>query len=110
MPRVEKPNFESALKFAFEIEGTITLKPHNKLSKQLLDTHLTNRTSEPATSATSQVKVGYSIKEVCQAVSIGRSVVYEQIKSGALVARKFGRRTVILQPDLDAWLSSRSPT
>jgi len=40
------------------------------------------------------------------AASVGRSTIYENINSGALKARKAGRRTLILRADLQAWLDS----
>lgn len=37
---------------------------------------------------------------------LGRTKVYEAIKTGALVARKIGRRTVILDDDLRIYLEA----
>ncbi len=48
----------------------------------------------------------YSIPDVSRKTSIGRTAIYEEIKAGRLKARKAGRRTVILDPDLRAWLAS----
>jgi excisionase family DNA binding protein len=47
----------------------------------------------------------YSIAEVCAVARAGRTSVYEAIKSGELVARKRGRRTVVLHDDLLRWLN-----
>lgn len=49
-------------------------------------------------------KRAFSIPEVCQISSIGRTRVYGEIKAGNLRAKKCGRRTVIRAEDLDAWL------
>ena len=51
-------------------------------------------------------RVAYSIDEVCKDVNVGRSKIYEEIKSGRLLARKIGRRTLILADDLQTWLES----
>ena len=52
-------------------------------------------------------KIGYSIEEAVQASSVGRSLIYEEIRAGNLRAIKIGRRTVILADDLKAWLLSK---
>lgn len=46
-----------------------------------------------------------SINEVCTATGLGRTKVYEAINSGALKARKLGKRTIILADDLTSYLS-----
>jgi len=49
---------------------------------------------------------GYSIPEAAEVASIGRTKIYEAIKSGNLVARKHGKRTIILRDDLRAFLAA----
>ena len=51
-------------------------------------------------------QLAYSIAETCAAGRTGRTSVYKAIASGELVARKRGRRTVILHDDLLRWLTS----
>jgi excisionase family DNA binding protein len=51
-------------------------------------------------------KLAYSVPEFCEATSIGRSLVYEEIARGRLRATKVGSRTVILREDGIAWLHS----
>lgn len=46
----------------------------------------------------------YSIAEVCRMTGLGRTSIYSAIKSGALVSRKWGRRTVVLECDLGEFL------
>ena len=46
------------------------------------------------------------ILDAARAAGVGRSTIYENINSGALKARKAGRRTLILRADLQAWLDS----
>ncbi len=50
-------------------------------------------------------KLAYSIGGSCEVSAVGRTKTYEAIGSGALIARKVGRRTVILHKDLENWLN-----
>lgn len=50
-------------------------------------------------------KVSLSIPEAIRASGIGRTTIYSLIKSGQLPAKKLGRRTLILQRDLEKLLS-----
>ena len=52
------------------------------------------------------VKLAYTILEAVEAGVGGRTAIYEAIKSGALKARKRGKRTVILAPDLAQYLEN----
>ncbi len=52
------------------------------------------------------VKLAYTIPEAGEAGAGGRTAIYEAIKSGALKARKRGKRTVILAPDLAQYLEN----
>jgi excisionase family DNA binding protein len=51
-------------------------------------------------------RMGWSIVDAARTANVGRSTVYEEIKAGRLVARKLGRRTIILERDLQASLST----
>lgn len=51
-------------------------------------------------------KISYSIPEAAKLTSLGRSTLYEAVKGGQLKARKFGKRTVILEADLMDFLKS----
>jgi len=50
--------------------------------------------------------LAYSIAEASEISRIGRTSIYEAISSRELVARKYGRRTVILADDLRRWLQN----
>ncbi len=50
-------------------------------------------------------QLSLSIEEIRAATGIGRTKIYEAIGSGALKARKWGKRTIVLKDDLDAFLS-----
>lgn len=49
---------------------------------------------------------GLSVEEAARFLGIGRSLVFEEIKAGRLVARKAGRRTIIAFDDAVAYLHS----
>ncbi len=48
-----------------------------------------------------------TIPEAVEYTRIGRSSLYAALRTKELVARKAGRRTVILRQDLETWLLSR---
>lgn len=49
-------------------------------------------------------KRGLSLDEFCHLYGTGRTLAYEEIKTGRLRARKVGRRTVISRDDAESWL------
>ena len=51
-------------------------------------------------------QISLSIEEAKNLTGIGRTKIYQAINSGALKARKFGKRTIILRDDLNAFLAS----
>ena len=53
-----------------------------------------------------QTPRAYSIPDVMHALSVGRDKIYGLIREGRLPARKIGRRTVVLESDLQAFLES----
>ncbi len=48
--------------------------------------------------------LAYGINQAVKATSVGRSLLYEQIKAGNLKTFKIGTRTLIAAEDLVAWL------
>jgi excisionase family DNA binding protein len=50
-----------------------------------------------------------SIALFCERYGVGRTIAYEEIKSGRLRGRKIGRRTIITEDDAEEWLQ-RLPT
>lgn len=48
---------------------------------------------------------GSGIAQVCSELGIGRTFVYELIRSGQLRAVKIGRRTIVLSDDLNRYIA-----
>lgn len=56
------------------------------------------------------LKAAYTIDEAAVQSGICRVKLYSEIRSGRLVARKCGTRTLILAADLEEWLSNLPTT
>lgn len=54
------------------------------------------------------IQLSLTIPEACEATGLGRTKIYESISNGLLPAKKWGKRTVILKSDLEAFLSNLS--
>lgn len=50
-------------------------------------------------------KIAYSIREACQATSLGKTSVYAHIAAGRLKAKRIGGRTVIPAESLHALIA-----
>jgi Helix-turn-helix domain len=51
-------------------------------------------------------RAAHSIAEVCALTGLCRDTIYGAIRGGQLVARKFGRRTIITHGDMTRFLDS----
>ena len=51
-------------------------------------------------------KQAHSIDWVCEDSDLGRTFIYSEIKAGRLIARKAGRRTIILDSDYRNYLAA----
>lgn len=57
-----------------------------------------------------QIRSGvFSVNDFCEWAGIGRTAAYAELKAGRLVARKFGRRTIIPVSEAEKWLNSLPP-
>ena len=61
-------------------------------------------TEEGTNSRVAVQRRALSIADVCRECGLGRTSVYAAIRAGELVARKYGRRTIVLADDLVAFL------
>jgi hypothetical protein len=52
----------------------------------------------------------FSVDGFCTWAGIGRSAAYEEIKSGRLVAKKRGTRTLIPRENAETWLANLPST
>lgn len=50
--------------------------------------------------------IAYTVDRALEALGIGRTKFYEEIKAGRLKAKKVGKRTLVTHADLNAWLSA----
>ena len=53
-------------------------------------------------------KLGYSIREACQASSLGRTTIYSHIAAGRLRAVRVGGRTIIPAESLHALIAGET--
>ena len=51
-------------------------------------------------------RLAYSIERLSKESDISRSMIYEEITAGRLIARKVGRRTIVRRSDALRWLRS----
>ena len=63
-------------------------------------------TSLPNKQNQTDAPLGRSIVNAALKAGVGRSTIYGAVNSGALRARKLGRRTLILDADLQSWLAA----
>jgi excisionase family DNA binding protein len=50
-------------------------------------------------------QLALTVAEACVAARVGKTALYQAIACGDLVARKRGRRTLVLPADLKAWIA-----
>ncbi|KEZ12869.1 DNA binding domain, excisionase family [Sphingobium yanoikuyae] len=50
-------------------------------------------------------KIGYSIREACQASSLGRTTIYSHIATGRLRVTRVGGRTIVPAEALNALIA-----
>jgi hypothetical protein len=63
--------------------------------------------SEVAPNRSESNRASLSINEVIAATGLCRESIYQAIRKGDLIARKYGKRTFVLSDDLRHFLASR---
>jgi hypothetical protein len=48
----------------------------------------------------------YDMRGFCRCYGIGRTLAYDEIKSGRLRVKKVGRRTLVARDDAEDWLAN----
>ncbi len=48
--------------------------------------------------------IAFTVKEACAVSRTGKTTLYGAIRRGDLVARKLGKKTLILEGDLRRWI------
>ena len=71
-------------------------QPHTSVDRATTPSRVADRPTEPP-------RLGNSIEEAAHRLGSSRANVYKAISDGLLRARKFGRRTIILEEDLLAF-------
>ena len=61
------------------------------------------KTNQPSATG---IRLAHSIADVTKTTGVGRSFIYEEMKAGRLIIKKAGRRSLISDGDLKAWLAS----
>jgi hypothetical protein len=49
-------------------------------------------------------RLAYTIVHLAESAGVGRSMIYDEIRAGRLVASKAGRRTIVTRENAKAWL------
>jgi excisionase family DNA binding protein len=60
--------------------------------------------SEQSVQPAKRDRRAFTIKQVCEMTGFCAETIYRRIRSGELIARKCGRRTIVLAADLDRFL------
>ena len=64
--------------------------------------------SAPAPAGPIQGKQAYSVHELARTLSLSTGFLRNEIKTGELKPTKFGRRILIMQKDLDAYIANKA--
>ena len=52
-------------------------------------------------------RLGWSLTELAPAIGLSRAFLRKEVRRGVLPAKKFGRRIIVLDKDLQRYLTSR---
>jgi excisionase family DNA binding protein len=99
------PELFSHLRHAIELLEQIALQPLRLAAEPKRSTKIEAKPLRPSISPTN-IKLSYSVKEVCKLVGISAATLYQVLGRRELKAVKLGNKTLILVKDLEKWLEN----
>ena len=99
------PELFGHLRHAIDLLEQITLRPHRPAAEA---TRTIESETKPLVSSAppTEIKLSYSIKDVCKLVGISTTTLYQILGRRELKAVKLGNKTLILAKDLKEWLEN----
>src|SRR5690349_14944588 len=93
------------LRHAIELFEQITLRPHRAATEPKRTTEVETKPLRRPIPPT-DIRLSYSVKEVCKLVGISTATLYQVLGRRELKAVKLGNKTLILAKDWEEWLDS----
>ena len=81
------------------------LRPHRPAAESKRTIEVEIKSSAPSIRP-ADLKLSYTVKEVCKLVGISAATLYLVLGRGELKAVKLGNKTLILAKDLEKWLDN----
>jgi excisionase family DNA binding protein len=93
------------LRHAIDVLEQIMMRPHKPAAEPGRLTEVETKSPAPS-GPPADVKLSYTVKEVCKLVGISAATIYQVLRRGDLRAVKLGKKTLILAKDLQEWLDN----